>query len=369
MIEFLLSMQASEWFGLVERINVPKPPKPDWNARQLSIGYEIKILIRYSIISDILYRELANAPMQMLNPKIYARILSIKKTLENLRPLSPQLVKKLQEQMQIEFAYNSNANEGNTLSLRETQLVIQEGITVSGKSLREHLEARNHPEAIDYVEKIVRRQIPIEQNDIQKVHALLMRGIDDQNAGKYRTGQARVAGATFMPPPAPKIKTTIAELLQTINQNPDELRPIELAAFFHHRFAYLHPFLDGNGRTARLLMNVILMRNGYPFTVILKVDRPKYLRALGEADNGNLTPFANLVANCVERSLDIFLLAFEKEAEILTLAEASKLTPYTQEYLSLLARKGSIGAFKLRRNWVITKKTLDEYLKAHPRNS
>ena len=307
--------------------------------------------------------------MEMLKPKIYARILSKKKTLDNLRPLPPQLVKKLREQMQIEFTYNSNAIEGNTLSLRETQLVIQEGITVRGKSLREHLEARNHPDAIDYVEKLAQKKATIKQDDILKVHALLMRGIDDQNAGKYRTGQVRVAGATLMPPPAEKIQMMISELLQTLSQNPDELRPIELAVFFHHKFVYIHPFLDGNGRTARLLMNVILMRSGYPFTVLLRVDRPKYLRAISEADNGNLIPFANFVANCVERSLDICLLAFEKEAEILTLAEASKLTPYTQEYLSLLARKGSIGAFKLRRNWVITKKALNEYLKAHPRNS
>jgi Fic family protein len=310
-----------------------------------------------------------NPTMQMLKPRIYARILTKKKTLDSLRPLPIQLVKKLQEQMQIEFAYNSNAIEGNTLSLRETQLVIQEGITVHGKSLREHLEARNHPDAINYIEKLAQNQNPITENDILKVHALLMRGIDDQNAGKYRTGQVRVAGATFLPPPAQKIPSIIKELLQTLSQNPDELRPIEQAAFFHHKFVYVHPFIDGNGRTARLLMNITLMKNGYPFTVLLKVDRPKYLRTLSEADNGNLTPFANLTANNVERSLDIYLLAFEKEAEILTLAEASKLTPYTQEYLSLLARKGNIGAFKLQRNWVITKKALNEYLKTHPRNS
>jgi Fic family protein len=307
--------------------------------------------------------------VQILKPKIHARILSKKKALDNLRPLPPQLVKTLWEQMQIEFTYNSNAIEGNTLSLRETQLVIQEGITVRGKSLREHLEARNHPDAIDYVEKLAQKETTIRQDDVLKVHALLMRGIDDQNAGKYRTGRVRVAGAAFMPPPAQKIQMMISELLQTHSQNPDELRPIEVAAFFYHKFVYIHPFLDGNGRTARLLMNVILMRTGYPFTVLLKVDRPKYLRALNEADNGNLIPFTNFVANCIERSLDIYLLAFEKEAEILTLAEASRLTPYTQEYLSLLARKGSIGAFKLRRNWVITKKALNEYLKAHPRNS
>jgi len=307
--------------------------------------------------------------MQMVKPKIYGRILSKKRALDKLRPLPSQLLKKLWEQMQIEFAYNSNAIEGNTLSLRETQLVIQEGITVRGKSLKEHLEARNHPDAIDYVEKLARKKTAIREDDVLRVHELLLRGIDDENAGKYRSGHVRVAGATFMPPSAEKTQLMISELLQTLSQNPDELRPIELAAFFHHRFVYIHPFLDGNGRTARLLMNVVLLRTGYPLTVLLKVDRPKYLRALSEADNGNLIPFANFVATCAERSLDIYLLAFEKEAEILTLAEASKLTPFTQEYLSLLARKGSIGAFKLRRNWVITKKALSEYLKAHPRNS
>jgi Fic family protein len=305
--------------------------------------------------------------MQMLKPKIHARILTKKKTMDGLRPLPIQLVKKLREQMQIEFTYNSNAIEGNTLSLRETQLVIQEGITVHGKSLREHLEAKNHPDAINYIQKLAQEKTTITQDHILKVHALLMRGIDDQNAGKYRTSQVRITGATFNPPPPRQIPTKINELLQTVSQNQDELTPIELAAFFHHKFVYTHPFIDGNGRTARLLMNTILIRNGYPFTVLLKVDRPKYLRALSEADHGNLTPFANFTANCVERSLDIYLLAFEKEAETLTLKEASKLTPYTQEYLSLLARKGNIGAFKLQRNWVITKKALNEYIKTHPR--
>lgn len=306
--------------------------------------------------------------MQMLRAKIYERILSKKKALDILRPLPAPLIQKLLEQMQIEFTYNSNAIEGNTLSLRETQLVIQEGITVRGKSLREHLEARNHPEAIAYIEKLARKRSAIKEGDILNVHRLLMRGIDDQNAGKYRTGQVRVAGATFMPPSADRIQPMINELLQTLSQNPDELRPIELAAFFHHKLAHIHPFLDGNGRAARLLMNIILISNGYPFTVLLKVDRPKYLRALSEADNGNLAPFANFVARSVERSLDIYLLAFEKEAKILTLSEAASLTPYTQEYLSLLARKGNIGAFKLRRNWVITRKALNEYLKTHPRS-
>jgi len=332
--------------------------------QNVNIGFNFLVIIRYFFIS-IIRIEIERITMHMLKTKIYERILSKKKALDSLRPLPPELVRKLWEQMQIEFTYNSNAIEGNALSLRETQLVIQEGITVRGKSLREHLEARNHPEAIAYIEKLVQKGSTIEEDDILNVHKLLMHGIDDQNAGRYRTGQVRVAGASFMPPSADRVKPMINELLQTLKQNPDELRPIELAAFFHHKLAYTHPFLDGNGRTARLLMNVILVRNGYPLTVLLKVDRPKYLRALSEADNGNLIPLTNFVARSVERSLDIYLLAFEKEAEILTLREASELTPYTQEYLSLLARKGNMGAFKLRRNWVITRKALNEYLKAH----
>jgi Fic family protein len=331
---------------------------------------DIKLICLYDVFLYrlITYRDRGHVAMQMVKPKIHSRILLKKEALDKLRPLPPQLVKKLWEQMQIEFAYNSNAIEGNTLSLRETQLVIQEGVTVRGKSLREHLEAKNHPDAIAYVEKLAQERTAIEQDDIIKLHELLMRGIDDQNAGKYRSGQVRVAGATFMSPSAARIPFLISELLQTLSLNPEELRPIEMAAFFHHKLVYIHPFSDGNGRAARLLMNVILLRAGYPFTVLLKVDRPKYLRTLSEADNGNLIPFANFVASCVERALDIYLLAFEKDAEILSLAEASKLTSFTQEYLSLLARKGSIGAFKLRRNWVITKKALDEYAKAHPRN-
>ena len=301
--------------------------------------------------------------------RMLARILAKKQALDSLRPLPPRLVEKLREQMQIEFTYNSNAIEGNTLSLRETQLVIREGITVRGRSLREHLEARNHPDAIAYVERLAQAGTAISPDDVLRVHAILLRGIDDEHDGQYRTGLVRVTGATFLPPPAQKIPALVRELLHTLAENPEELSPIELAAMFHHRFVAIHPFLDGNGRTARLLTNVILTRHGYPFTTLLRVDRPVYLRALGEADSGNLKPLVTFLAKCVERSLDIYLLAFDEDAGLLTLTEASKLTPYSQEYLSLLARRGYLGAFKLRRNWVITRAALTEYLQAHQSNA
>jgi len=153
-------------------------------------------------------------------------------------------------------------------------------------------------------------------------------------------------------------------LLQRLKENPDELTPIELAAVFHHRFVTIHPFTEGNGRTARLLMNGILFQNGYPFITNITVrDRKKYLDNLSEVDTGETKAFVNFIARNVEHVLDIYLRAVE-EPEVLSLAEAAKCSPYTQEYLSLLARKGAMGAFKKGKNWYITKKDLEQYVKS-----
>ena len=288
-------------------------------------------------------------------------MLDKKKKLDRLMPLPSSLVARLKNRMMIEYTYNSNAIEGNTLTLRETQLVIEEGITVGGKSLMETLEAKNHPEAIKFVEKLVETRSELTEDVILQVHKLIMSNVVE-DAGHYRTMGVRITGASFMPPPSLEIRPRMNELLKWLRENPDEHTPIELAAVFHHRFVQIHPFLEGNGRTARLLMNAILMKNGYPFIAIVSnLDRPKYLKTLMEADLGNTTAFVNFIARCVERTLDTYLDALE-EPEILTLAEASKITPYSQEYLSLLARKGVLGAAKRGRNWVVSKQELDRYL-------
>ncbi len=301
--------------------------------------------------------------MALINERVRERILGKKKRLDSLRPLPPTLVAKLKEQMAIEYTYNSNAIEGNTLTYRETQLVIEEGITIGGKSISECLEARNHPRAISFVESLVDARKEIAEDDVLWVHELIMSNVAE-DAGCYRTAAVRITGSSFMPPPSKEVRSRMSQLLEWLRENPNELRPIELAAVFHHRFVQIHPFTEGNGRTARLLMNAVLMKNGYPFIAIIpKLDRAKYLRALSEADLGNASVFVNFVARCVERSLDMYLNALE-EPEILTLAEASEITPYSQEYLSLLARKGVLGAFKRGRNWVITKRDLDRYLRS-----
>lgn len=290
-------------------------------------------------------------------------MLDKKKRLDRLRPLPSSLVARLRKQMMIEYTYNSNAIEGNTLTLRETQLVIEEGITVGGKSIAETLEAKNHPEAIEFVEKLADAKSELTEDAVLQVHRLMMSNIAE-DAGRYRTVGVRITGASFVPPPSSEVRPRINELLKWLRENPDELTPIELAAVFHHRFVQIHPFSEGNGRTARLLMNAMLMKDGYPFIVtVLNRDRPRYLKTLMEADFGNNSAFVNFIARCVERALDMYLNSLE-EPEILTLAEASKITPYSQEYLSLLARKGVLGAFKQGRNWVISKRELERYIES-----
>lgn len=299
--------------------------------------------------------------MNLLDGKVHNRILEKKKRLDSHRPMPQSVLHKIQQQIEIEYIYNSNAIEGNTLKLSETQLILERGITIGGKSLREHLEVRNHPKAIEYIQKLTKRSL--RQQDILVLHQIIMKGIE-LDAGRFRNTEIRVGGADFMPPPAYEVPHLITELVGGYNKNPDELRPIELATILHYRLAYIHPFHDGNGRVSRLLMNLALIRNGYPTAAILNVDRKKYYDVLKKADNGNLVPFVSFAASAVERSLDLYLRALEptkKEDELLTLAAASKISPYSQEYLSLLARKRRIAAVKVGREWMITKKELQRY--------
>jgi len=301
--------------------------------------------------------------LPLISKRIHQRILEKKKRLDALRPLPPSLLARMRGELIIEYTYDTNAIEGGTLTLRETRLVLEEDLTIGGKPLRDHLEARNHPKAIEHMEEIATAVREIDEDAVLRTHELVLLGVDE-TAGRYRTSTVRIAGATFMPPPSGEVRQRILDLLGWLRDNPDELTPIELAALFHHRLVQIHPFNEGNGRTARLLMNAILIRNGYPYiTNITHRDRARYLRTLSEADQGNTSPLVNLIARSVERAFDTYLNTIE-EPEILSLAEAAQHTTYSQEYLSLLARRGSIGAFKRGRNWYITRRDLERYIKS-----
>jgi len=301
--------------------------------------------------------------MNLIEERIHERIIAKKLQLDSNRPLSEDIVRRLHRNMEIEYTYNSNAIEGNTLTLRETQLVIRRGITINGKSLSEHLEAKNHPKAIEYIENLAKSN-HLGETDILKVHEMIFSDILE-NAGNYRNAQVYIEGSDFMPPPAFEVPALMKELLDWLEKNPQELRPIEIAGVFHHKLVSIHPFDDGNGRIGRLLTNLLLIRHGYPLTVVRNIDRRRYYDTLRKADKGDLKPFVNFIARCAEQSLDLYLHAIEPSDEknmFLNLADASKLTPYSQEYLSLLARRGVIAATKIGKKWHVTPRALEDYL-------
>jgi Fic family protein len=282
--------------------------------------------------------------MNLIDERIYLRIFAKKMQLDSHRPLSDAILNRLHRNLEIEYTYNSNAIEGNTLTLRETQLVIREGVTINVKRLSYHLEAKKQPKAIEYMEILAKQKCItriLQEKDVLKIHELIFLGILE-NAGNYRNCQVYIEGYDLTPPSGCEIPDLMKQLLQWLNNNPEELRLIELAAVFHHKLASIHPFDDGNGRVSRLLTNLLLINNGYTLTTIKRIDRKKYYDTLQKADRGNLQPFVNFLARCVEQSLDIYLNAIEpstKKNQFMTLAEASKLTPYSKEYLGLLARK------------------------------
>ncbi len=297
--------------------------------------------------------------------KIYERILAKREALDKLRPFNQGALHKLQETFRVDMTYNSNAIEGNSLSLSETKLVLEEGITVGGKSLKEHLEVTNHSKAIDFVQSLVSK-LEIKEIDVLNIHAMILDRIDQENAGFYRRSAVRISGTDYSPPNAVKVPKLMQEVYRLLNTKGE---PIQMAAIIHQKFVDIHPFIDGNGRTARLLMNLYLMRNGYPPTIILKTERKKYIRTIIQNQGEqNPVPFINFIAKAVERSLVIYLDALGTESkEYFSLAEAAKISKnrYSEEYLSLLARTGKIGAVKFGRNWKITKEALEEYEKEH----
>jgi Fic family protein len=230
--------------------------------------------------------------------------------LDQRRPLPKALVQNLDEWFRVELTYTSNAIEGNTLSRRETALVVEKGLTVGGKSLTEHLEAANHAYAIDWIRAQVKRAPQdLEEGDVLQMHALVLKGIDDANAGHYRNIGVRISGSTVELPNPFRVPDLMADFSNWLRQ-PGELHPVELAAEAHYRLVSIHPFVDGNGRTARLLMNLLLLMNGYPAAIIQKRDRLKYIGSLEKAQlGGSKEESFRIVSKAVERSLDIYLKA------------------------------------------------------------
>jgi Fic family protein len=232
-----------------------------------------------------------------------------KSLLDSKRPLDRKAVENLKKYFDVELTYNSNAIEGNTLTITETKVILEDGLTIGkGKSLKEHLEVINHKEAIDYIDDIISKDLDISERVIRELHYLILKSIDNKNAGEYRQSNVLISGSKHKPVEHFLVREKMLELIEWYNRNKDAMHPIRLAAEFHFKYVYIHPFIDGNGRTARLLMNLILMRNGYTISVIRNEDRDEYMKALEEASvNGNLEGFIKIIAEAVEASLDTYL--------------------------------------------------------------
>ena len=234
----------------------------------------------------------------------YKHLTEKKSRLDALRPLPQELEQNLDDWFRVELTYTSNALEGNTLTRRETALVVEKGLGVGGKSLVEHWEAASHVEALDWVkDQRGRRLKNLAEADILHIHGLVLKGINDDHAGRYRNVPVRISGSAVVLPNPRKVPVLMEEFVKWL-QGGNRLHPVELAAEAHYRLATIHPFIDGNGRTARLLMNMILWMKGYPPAIIRTRDRLAYISSLEKAQlGGPKDDYLKIIGKAVGRSL------------------------------------------------------------------
>jgi len=271
-----------------------------------------------------------------------------KAKLDYHRPLSRELVENLKRWFTVELTYTSNAIEGNTLTRRETAVVLEKGLTVSGKSLVEHLEATNHAKALQMVLQLAQGKTEdLTEHTILNLHEAILRGIDDGNAGCYRSIAVRISGSMVVLPNPVKVPDLMARLTREIVRAQNS-HPVELAAEAHYQLVTIHPFVDGNGRTARLLMNLILMQNGYPPALIRKRDRLRYIKSLEQAQiGGSKEDYYRIIAEAVNRSFGVYLEALSTDeepakptTELLRIGQLAKMTGETSATLRFWTKEG-----------------------------
>jgi Fic family protein len=228
----------------------------------------------------------------------------LKGWLDAFRPLPGDVVAELKQRWDVRFTYNSNAIEGNTLTQSETELVLSQGITIGGKTLQEHLEVVGHKAAIDYIEDLAQSETRIGAWEIKQIHSVILRTIAVDEAGRYRRLDVRAAGTEYEYPPHYLVEELMGDFVGWLDQAGAQLHPVRLAAAAHLRFVSIHPFRDGNGRTGRLLMNLLLLRSGFPIVVISQGERSAYIDGLVAAQQqGEDGALVGLVARGVRESL------------------------------------------------------------------
>jgi Fic family protein len=304
----------------------------------------------------------APAAPPRLDPRLARRLSDKKRELDRYRPLRPDVMRRLQDDLRVLLTYHSNALEGNTLSLRETQLVIEYGLTVGGHSLREYLEATNHAAAFAELVQLADATTPVTLDTIVRLHYLVMQQILPQ-AGQWRRVPVTIRGVALVPPAAARVPALMAEWVAWVNEAWQAYDPVVRAAIAHHGFEAVHPFEDGNGRVGRLLLNLLLLRDGYTPALLLRDWRVSYLQGLAAADRGQYTPLANLVGRAVEQGLDRYLAVCRTapESEYLPLADLAERTGYDRAHLGWLIRQGRLAGEKRGGRWYSTVDAVAQY--------
>ena len=233
-----------------------------------------------------------------------------KERLDQLRPLSREAFLALQKSYDVDLTYTSNAIEGNTLTLRETAELIEHGLTVGGKTLRDHLEAVDHYDAVLWTRELAAKTVPVDEMTVRELHRRIVFRSQPEIAGIYSLLPRRIAGSPVVFPNAAKIPS----LMRTFGEWLEKTSSVPESSFeAHFRLAAIHPFPDGNGRTARLLMNLLLLRGGYPPVAVRPVDRSIYLNTLEQASmQSDLQPFQTLMQQRLNATLEEYLSALEE---------------------------------------------------------
>ena len=240
----------------------------------------------------------------LLSPDLIQRLDNLHSEINKFRQegdLDQLSNEKLRDYFRTQHIFHSAGIEGNRLTLQETMLVLKEGITISEKSIQDTIEVKNLGTAFDFFYELAQQDTPISENYLKQMHQLVVGNDPYLNAGNYRNVGVVITGSEHTPPEPFELPFKMQELMEWLNENFEQENPIVLAAVAHHEMAKIHPFADGNGRTARLLLNLILMKKGYPICSIKRTERPRYYEAMSEADNGNYHPIVEMVGEgCAE---------------------------------------------------------------------
>lgn len=239
--------------------------------------------------------------MQNQHKDLFDKIDQYKKAIDELRPLTANEIKELDNYFRIGLTYSSNALEGNSLTISETKVLLENGITVGGKPIRDYYETAGHAKAYDYMIELARsNDLQFSEDVILRLHHLFYSRVDENKAGQYRSEQIFISGTEYVPPPADAIPELMKALALELNEKNKTLHPVHLAAYAHRRLVDIHPFEDGNGRTARLLMNLVLVNKGYCLISIPPILRHEYIFALQQAQQARAddTAFVKLIAEC-----------------------------------------------------------------------